>query len=303
MEMHQIRYFLMLSETLNFTRAAERCNVTQPSLTAAIKKLETELGGPLFHRERQRSHLTDLGRLMRPHLERILTTNEVAQAEASAYRDGEKAPIRLGAMCTIGPERIVDLIAQLRGEIPSLEMALIEAPGATLVERLMAGDLDVALVGLPDYPSRLDVKPLYGENYVVAFPQGHRFEAMREVPLGELERESYLSRVNCEHPHFLDAINFSLDTMPTVIFRSERENWIQAMIAAGMGVAVVPEFMPLQPGIATRLLVEPEVRRTISMASVSGRLYSPTIQTLMRLVRSYAAQRPDAPPSLAGAMR
>jgi DNA-binding transcriptional LysR family regulator len=287
MEMHQVRYFLALSETLNFTRAAERCNVSQPSLTAAIKKLEAELGGPLFRRERHRSHLTDLGRLMRPHLERIYASSDVARAEAMAFWELEKAPLRLGVMCTIGPERMVDLFTRLRSEIPSLDVELKEAPGSALVGSLMDGDLDVALIGLPEYPDRLDVKSLYTENYVIAFPQGHRFEAMREVPLKELEPENYLARVNCEHPQFLDRLNISPNFEANAKFRSEREDWVQAMIAAGMGVAVMPEFMPLNPGIGTRLLVEPEVSRTISLVTVAGRRFSPTIKTLVRLARIY----------------
>ena len=287
MEMHQVRYFLALSETLNFTRAAERCNVAQPSLTAAIKKLEAELGGPLFRRERHRSHLTDLGRLMIPHFERIQDTGEVARAEAMAFWEREKAPLRLGVMCTIGPERMVDLFARLRSEIPSLDVELKEAPGSALVEHLMDGDLDIALIGLPEYPGRLDAKTLYTEKYVVAFPQGHRFEAMREVPLKELEPENYLARVNCEHPQFLDTLNISANFVANAKFRSEREDWVQAMIAAGMGVAVVPEYMPSNPGIGTRLLVEPEVSRTISLVTVSGRRFSPTIKILVRLARYF----------------
>ena len=287
MEMNQVRYFLALSETLNFTRAAERCNVAQPSLTAAIKKLETELGGPLFRRERQRSHLTDLGRIVKPHLERIHASSEVAREEAMAFWDRDKAPLRLGVMCTIGPDRTVDLFARLRSEIPSLDVELKEAPGSALVEHLMDGDLDIALIGLPEYPDRLDAKSLYTEKYVVAFPQGHRFEALHEVPLKELELENYLARVNCEHPRFLDTLNISANFVANAKFRSEREDWVQAMIAAGMGVAVVPEFMPSNPGIGTRLLVEPEVSRTISLVTVSGRRFSPTIRTLVRLARHF----------------
>ena len=91
MEMHQVRYFLALSETLNFTRAAERCNVTQPTLTAGIRKLEEELGGPLFHRERNRSHLTELGRLIRPHFERIHASTEAVRSDAMDFGDLGKA--------------------------------------------------------------------------------------------------------------------------------------------------------------------------------------------------------------------
>ena len=81
MEMHQVRYFLAVCEALNFTRAAEACHVAQPSLTTAIKKLEAELGGELFRRERSRTHLTDLGKLMRPHLETIYAASEAAKAD------------------------------------------------------------------------------------------------------------------------------------------------------------------------------------------------------------------------------
>ena len=292
MEMHQIRYFLALSETLNFTRAAEGCNVSQPTLTAGIKKLEEELGGPLFRRERTRSHLTDLGRLLKPHFERISASAEAVHMDAQSFRDLITASLRLGVMCTIGPTQMIGLLSRLREEIPTLEISLVEAPGDDLVARLMAGDLDVALVGLPHYPERLDAHPLFAERYAVAFPMGHRFEAMTAVPFAELERENYLSRVNCEHPQHLDALGVPRAYEANVKFRSEREDWIQAMIRVGMGCAVVPEYLSLLPGIATRILTEPEVSRTISLVTVAGRRFSPTVQALIRHIRNYRTQLP-----------
>lgn len=291
MEMHQVRYFLAVSEILNFTRAAERCNVTQPTLTAGIKKLEGELGAPLFRRERNRSHLTDLGRLVRPHFERILASTEAVQSDAMDFRDLVKASLHLGVMCTIGPTRMIDLVGRLNQDIPNLEIALIEAPGDALVAQLMAGDLDVALVGLPRYPERLDAEPLFVERYAVAFAQGHRFENMMAVPFAELDSENYLSRVNCEHPQHLDALGVPRAYEANVKFQSEREDWIQAMICAGMGCAVVPEFLSLLPGIATRVLIEPEVSRTISLVTVAGRRYSPVVQVLVRHARNFADRK------------
>jgi LysR family transcriptional regulator, hydrogen peroxide-inducible genes activator len=105
MEMHQIRYFLAVCETLNFTRAAEQCNVTQPALTRAVQKLEEQLGGLLFRRERHLSHLTDLGRLMRPQLEQVWKQTEAAKTTARSFLKLEDAPLSLGVMCTIGPMR------------------------------------------------------------------------------------------------------------------------------------------------------------------------------------------------------
>src|SRR2546423_1286576 len=101
MEMHQVRYFLAVCETLNFTRAAEICNITQPALTRAIQRLEEGLGGLLLRREHNLTHLTDFGRLIRPHLEQLMADAEAATTTAKQFLRLENAPISLGVMCTI----------------------------------------------------------------------------------------------------------------------------------------------------------------------------------------------------------
>src|SRR5260221_4774613 len=103
MEMHQIRYFLAVSEYLNFRRAAEECHVSAPALTRAIQKLEEEIGGKLFRRERNLTHLTDLGTLVRPHLKRVLFEAEGAKVTAEQFLRLEHAPVRLGVQWTIRP--------------------------------------------------------------------------------------------------------------------------------------------------------------------------------------------------------
>ena len=287
MEMHQVRYFLLVCETLNFTRAAEQCNVAQPSLTRAMKKLENELGGPLFRRERTRTHLTDLGNLVRPHLESIHASNEAVQAEAKDYWELEKAPLKLGMMCTIGPARLVGFFNRLRREIPSLELSLHEAPGKQLIEEMMSGELDIALIGMPTLPELLDGRSLYSERYVIAFPKGHRFGTMNSVPVMALDQEQYLSRLHCEFPDHFAALGLTPEHAVNIIYRSEREDWIQAMILAGMGCAIMPEFLPMLPGIATRILVDPEVERVIKLVTVAGRRFSPTVQTFVRLAQRF----------------
>ena len=127
MEMHQIRYFLAVCDSLNFTRAAEACNVTQPALTRAIQKLEEELGSMLLlHRERSRTHLTDFGQLMRPHLEQIVSNAEQAATTAKSFLRLEEAPLRLGVMCTVGPTRCIGLLAQFNKEHPGVDVTLSE---------------------------------------------------------------------------------------------------------------------------------------------------------------------------------
>src|SRR5437899_13100529 len=105
MEMHQIRYFLAVCGSLNFTRAAEACNVTQPALTRAVQKLEEELGSLMFHRKRSRTHLADFGKLMRPDLEQISKNAEQAATTAKCCPRPEQAPLPLGVMCTVAPTR------------------------------------------------------------------------------------------------------------------------------------------------------------------------------------------------------
>src|SRR5215211_1462486 len=99
MDMHHIRYFLAVCETLNFTRAAEKCNITQPALSRAIQQLEEELGGLLFRRERNLTHLTDLGALLRPRLEQIIEGVTSAKKEVKRFLTLEQANVTLGVMC------------------------------------------------------------------------------------------------------------------------------------------------------------------------------------------------------------
>ncbi len=287
MEMHQVRYFLAVCEALNFTRAAEACHVAQPSLTAAIKKLEAELGGELFRRERSRTHLTELGKLMKPHLETIYGASEAAKADAGGFTSLENAEIHLGVMSTIGPAQMIDFIAKLSEKIPTIELNIREAAGRDLVTSLLEGELDVGLIGLPEFSDRLNAIPLFSERYTIAFAKGHRFERMNTIPLGELDGEDYLVRLHCEFTDHFEALGFEADHDVNVRYSSEREDWIQAMVLARMGCSIMPEFLPVLPGIATRPVVEPEVARTISLVTVAGRRHSPAVGALVRLAKNY----------------
>src|SRR5258708_31007027 len=111
--MHQVRYFLTLCQELNFTRAAEKCNVAQPALTRAIKLLEDEFGGLLFHRERARKHLSELGQAVRPYLDEVQRKSQQAQRRATRFIELKVTPLKLGDMCTIGHSNFVRLLTIL----------------------------------------------------------------------------------------------------------------------------------------------------------------------------------------------
>jgi LysR family transcriptional regulator, hydrogen peroxide-inducible genes activator len=288
MEMHEVRYFLAVCDTLNFTRAAERCNVSQPSLTRAIQKLEAEFGGLLFRRERATTHLTDLGSLVRPQLERIAQDAEAVKTTANSFLRMKDAPLSFGIMCTIGPLRCVGFLSRFQKDHPGIDLTLTEDTPVRLTELLQEGKIDVAVMAQPDpFPERFDVHLLYRENFVVAFPPGHRFDQMNAVRIADVGGESYLSRINCEYYDQLGQVCRDNNAPLKDAYRSEREDWIQSMVMAGMGICFLPEFSPTMPGLHARRVIEPEVVREVSLVTVSGRRFSPAVTTFVRALKAY----------------
>ncbi len=292
MELHQIRYFLAVCETLNFTRASEACNVTQPALTRAIQKLEEELGGLLLRRERSRTHLTEFGQLMKPHLEEVLRNTQAAASTAKSFLTLEDAPLRLGVMCTVGPLRCVGLLAQFNKDNPGIEASLHEGVPQELSRMLAAGELDLAIMADPKgFAESFAVEPLYRERFVVAFPPGHRFERTNAVRTIDCGGESYLMRMNCEYGNYWDDFLAENKVDLQEVYRSEREDWIQTMVMAGMGICFIPEFSPTVPGLHTRPLIEPEVWREVSLVTVPGRRFSPAVAAFVKVVRRHPWQK------------
>ncbi len=288
MEIHEIRYFLALSETLNFTRAAENSNVTQPALTRAIRNLELKLGAPLVHRERGNTHLTDLGRLMKPYFEEMLGRMEEAKRRAQDFVRLTDSVLRVGVMCTIGPWRLIDLFGGFNRRYKGVELYLKDGSAAELEESLTAGDIDVAIYCRPEEPSEaLHTLPLYSERIVVAVSPAHELARKDVVRIADLEGHSYLSRVNCEYQEFIRDFRESLGVEIRQPYRSERDDWIQCMVMAGLGFTFIHEYAVTVPGLVTRPLIEPEIVRRVNLVTVRGRPHSPAVGAFVHQSRSY----------------
>lgn len=288
MEMQQVRYFLALAKTLNFTRAAEASNVSQPALTRAIQQLEHELGGPLFHRERQNTHLSELGKMMLPYLEQIQLQSDAARAQAKAVKRLDNVTLRIGVMCTIGPAMIADLIVKFRIAHPNVDLEVTDEGSSELLDMLSKGELNLALFGLPEGPDvRFHGLPLYRERFVLALPPDHPLAAKNVVSCRDTHEEPYVSRINCEYYDHARRQLVAAGVHWKKVFSSERDDWVQGMIKAGLGIGFFPELSVTDPALVTRRLVDPEFIRTIMLVSVRGRPHSPAVGAFVQQARAF----------------
>jgi DNA-binding transcriptional LysR family regulator len=298
MEIQEIRYFLALADTLNFTRAAERCNVSQPALTRAIRHLEEKLGGPLVHRERGNTHLTELGRIMHPYFRQVAEQLDQARKHARSIAKLSGTRLTVGLMCTIGPQRLVELFSTFRKANDGVEIYMKDAPAGQLEDSLLKGDIDIALFCRPEEPDeRFHTLPLYRERFVVAIGPNHPLERLNAISVKDLHDQCYLARANCEYQDHLRAIRERIGGVTLKRpYTSERDDWIQCMVLAGLGFTYIPEFAVTVPGLVVRPLIEPEVYRTVSLVTVRGRPHSPAVGAFVRAAKrhDWAAGSPHA---------
>lgn len=288
MEMQQIRYFLALVETLNFTRAAELCNVSQPALTRAIQALELELGGPLVHRERNKTHLSELGRIMTPYFQSIRQQTETAKATAREFVKMDHARLTIGAMCTIGPALISNFLIDYQATYENVEVEVRDAGPKALIEALIAGELEIAFLGQPEgIDIRFHGLPLFTERFVCVIPHDHRLAKLSSISAHDLHNEPYVNRANCEVYEFVHEQFVSRGVSSRKVFSSERDDWVLGMVKAGMGFGYFPEYSVSDPDLAVRPLVDPEVERQILLVTVRGRPHSPAIGSFIRAAKAY----------------
>lgn len=297
MDIHHIRYFLAVCETRNFTRAAEACNVTQPALSRAIQSLEEEVGGLLFRRERNMTELTELGILMQPRLREVIQGVADVRHEARQFMTLEKADMVLGVMCTLGPARFTAMLGAFRSAYPGISISLVEGDPLSLLRRLEEGQIDAAILAQPDaLPERIAAIPLYRERFVVAMPPGHRLHRHDHVPMAAIGGERYLERLNCEYRNHIEDHMRRRGCRVISVYESERDDWIQSMVAEGFGVSILPEFSAVVPGIVTRPLADPDISRLIGLVTVAGRRYSPAVATFIKSVKAFDWNRSIAAP-------
>jgi DNA-binding transcriptional LysR family regulator len=298
MDFNQVRYFLALANTLNFTRAAEQCYVSQPALTQAIKRLENELDGELIRRDGRHTELTELGKSLRGHFEAIDRTRHLVRSTAKAVTSGEIAELNIGVMCTIGPRVLGGMIDAFQIAHPMVSILLHDVAPLSIPDLLLSGALDGVFCARhgPPHP-QLRYVDLFEEAMVIAFPPGHAFAEMDAVPLREIAGQRYVERLHCEFRQEVLALYKEENLKLDVVFQSQREDWIQSLVRDGMGVCAIPRYSLLRPELGHRPIVDPVLSRKVELAVVDQAQATPALEMLIEQARTHTwpnSERPSA---------
>lgn len=289
MEMHQVRYFLAVARVLNFTRAAEECHVAQPSLTRAIKQLEEEFGGELFRRERNLTHLSDLGHRMLPMMQQCYDSALTAKSLAQSIKTGAVAPLSIALSVAVNIALLISFLTELVRAFPGLELRFYRGDSVEIVELLKRGEVEVAIAGpLGGLWDRLDVWPLFTEVYELAVGKSHRLAKQNNgmVAPQELVNERLLCRTYCEHQKQLTDFLIERAGMPKNQHKVSSEHDLIDLLEANLGIGIAPRSSA-QPGKVELLKIDGlDVTRTVSVYGVAGRQRSTAGSTLIKMLRA-----------------
>lgn len=286
MELYQIRYFLSAARTLNFTRAAEECHVSQPALTKAIQKLEAELGGPLFRREGRRSHVTELGKSVIPMLSQCYQSALSAKHLAEAIGRGEIAHLRLGIAEAI-PARVLDHpLREMGKHFPGLDLDLTRAELPVLGQKLEQGEIEVAFVLRPHAPwERLNLWRLYEEPLGLAVPAASPLAREDKVTLAKLADVPILKRGRCGPTQELLGALAQKGLKPKSVHHISSGVDREAVAHATGAVGLSPKSEKL-PGHTFREIEAFGAKQDVALAAVGGRPYSRAAGIFIKLVRA-----------------
>jgi DNA-binding transcriptional LysR family regulator len=287
MEMHQVRYFLATATELNFTKAAEKCNVSQPSLTRAIKQLEGELGGDLFRRERPLAQLTELGERMYPLMKQCYESALGARSLASSIKNGELGALKLALSHAVDLDLFVPHINELSRLFARLELKLLRGTTAEVQDIMKKGEAELAVAcDIAEPWERLDRWPLFTESFRLVTHRKHRLASRSYVGFEELREEKILGRSYCDQAEQAAVILRSrgIDVDRRYEIGSERD--LLSLVEGGLGIAVVPSSTSL-PATLKRLAINGvELRRTVHLYAVAGRQHTAAAATILKMLRA-----------------
>ncbi|OUR77471.1 hypothetical protein A9Q83_11005 [Alphaproteobacteria bacterium 46_93_T64] len=246
MDIYQLRYFLAIAETRNFSRAAERVFVSQPTLSAGIKKLETELGAQLFNRSKRNTTLTEVGLRFLPRARTIIYECNAAKQEAHGNKPALR--LQLGFHRILPIEQITTLLADYRKSHSAVQIALKEGTSEQLESWLDDKRIDVAISTPPTMPRKSEYERLFTTKCLLAMAASHPFAGRSSVTMQQLERQDFIHRSHCLTETEVTRTFARGGVNPHIVFRTDEDHKAQALVAAGLGFCMIPDIL-LSPGI------------------------------------------------------
>jgi LysR family hydrogen peroxide-inducible transcriptional activator len=285
----ELKYLVAVADEQHFGRAAERSFVSQPSLSAAIKNIEDELGVRVFERSKRGVTLTEVGAEVVAQARRTL--DEAARIKAVAKKGKGRYRLRLGVIHTIAPYLLPRLVVALRKLAPEMALDIEENMTASLDRLLKTGELDAAILALPYEAPGIEVEPVYDEEFQVAVPQGHPLARRRAIPVAELDTDELLLLPvgHCLRDQVLGACaEFSRAPPPGRLGNSLET--LRSMVASGLGITVLPTTA-LTERYATPLVkalpfTEPRPKRRVAVAWRSGTARPSAVRKLIDAIKS-----------------
>jgi LysR family hydrogen peroxide-inducible transcriptional activator len=294
LKLKDLRYLVAVADTRHFGRAAERSFVSQPTLSAQLKKLEEYLGVQLIERAPKRVQLTPAGEEIVDRARRIVDASEEIDELARGHRVPLAGRLRLALLPTIGPYLLPNVAARLRRQLPRLELMLYEYQTDPMLEKLQSGEIDVGILALPVPMDGLDSHELYKEPFTVAMPSGHRLAQRSSIKVDDLDHETLLllEDGHCLRGQALD-ICASTAVHEKQDFRATSLETLRQMVAAGVGITLLPELAGRGAygnarGVTIRPFAKPVPTRTIGAVWRKSTARRAAIQALCKQIEAHA---------------
>lgn len=291
MELRQLRYLVALAEELNFTRAAANEHIAQPALSQQIRRLEDELGLTLVERTTRQVTLTAAGELLVVRARRVLAELDAAHTELQGLRGMDVGHVMIGAMHTMGPVDLSIVLAEFNERHPNVGLTVREASSEEMAEMLRVDEIDLAFLSVTERVEShgLGFAQLVSEELVVLLPPGHPLAGRRAVRMADLAAERFISfRAGARLRELQSAAGREAGFEPAVRLETNDSRRVRRLVARGLGVAILPRSDAEGPGaeVVVATLVQPSLRRDITLAWRDGRRHAPAAAAFLELVQT-----------------
>ncbi|NOV16888.1 LysR family transcriptional regulator [Ensifer adhaerens] len=271
MDINQVGYFLNLAETLNFTEAARRSGVSQPSLTRAIQRLEEELGSPLIYRDGKDSRLTALGRDVQAEFMRVELALRNVREHSESTVHGRRRILDIAVAPTIGPAKFTAFFDKVLSQLPAVNLNMHQLSAGEGALEVLSGKYHACILPeAPRFNPKLNIVPLFRERFLLACAEGHPLAGNEVVSAKVIASYPYVDRLACEfHTQITEHLmNHNAVMQPR--FSADREDWVQQLVSEGRAICIMPEWSVVVEGIVTRRIEGMSLEREVVLASVSG---------------------------------